>query len=49
MAEYNVVSYCRSCKKRMVHKKGEYQGWYCPACQERLDKARAREAADSDE
>ncbi|MBW2983044.1 hypothetical protein KY327_01960 [Candidatus Woesearchaeota archaeon] len=41
---YNVVSYCRLCKKRMVAPRGEDRR-YCPDCQKRMDKSREEEAA----
>lgn len=44
MVDYNVVSYCRKCNKRMVHKKGHGPVWYCPECKENVDKARTKEA-----
>ena len=44
MIDYNIVSYCRKCNKRMVHKKGHGPVWYCPECKEKIDKARAKEA-----
>ncbi|MBD3209479.1 hypothetical protein GF367_03600 [Candidatus Woesearchaeota archaeon] len=43
MVEYNVVSYCRKCGKRMVHKRGEGTFIYCPECKRKIDEARAAE------
>ncbi|HLD42566.1 MAG TPA: hypothetical protein VJB08_01105 [Candidatus Nanoarchaeia archaeon] len=37
MVDYNIIRYCRLCKKRMVLKKGEF-AFYCADCKLRLDK-----------
>ena len=38
MAEYNIVKYCRLCKKRYVVTKGESKKNYCDECQKKIDK-----------
>ena len=49
IVDYNIVSYCRSCKKRMVSKKGSNKSWYCPECYERIRSSKAREEAEKEE
>lgn len=39
IVEYNVVTYCRLCKKRMVTKRSEQQGRYCDKCYEKVKKS----------
>ena len=38
MIDYQIVKYCRMCKKRFVVNKTEARKNYCDECQKKLDK-----------
>ena len=38
MAEYNIIKYCRLCKKRYVVKRTEAKKHYCDDCQIKMNK-----------
>ncbi|MBN2454118.1 hypothetical protein JXB11_01080 [Candidatus Woesearchaeota archaeon] len=38
MADYNIIKYCRACRKRFVVNKGESKKNYCNGCQIKMDK-----------
>jgi len=40
MVEYNVVKYCRMCKKRFLVGKSEAKKNFCDACQKIYDKGK---------
>ncbi|MBI5065595.1 hypothetical protein HZA97_05145 [Candidatus Woesearchaeota archaeon] len=40
---YNIVSFCKLCRKRMVQPKGATT-WYCQACEQLIKKSQAKEA-----
>jgi hypothetical protein len=37
MVEYNIVKYCRLCKKRIVVKKADARKNYCDKCQAKVN------------
>ncbi|MBI4918307.1 hypothetical protein HY837_00115 [archaeon] len=39
---YNIVSFCKLCRKRMVQPKGQTT-WYCSDCENTIKKSKARE------
>ncbi len=39
---YNIVSFCKLCRKRMVQPKGQTT-WYCAECENTIKKSKARE------
>ncbi|MBN1377025.1 hypothetical protein JW949_01685 [Candidatus Woesearchaeota archaeon] len=43
MVNYNIVKYCRLCKKRFVVKKEESKKKYCNNCQLKIDKGEINE------
>ena len=43
MVDYNVVRFCRLCKKRMVFRKGEIKKRYCDECQKLIDEEEENE------
>ena len=43
MADYNIIKFCRACRKRFVVSKGESKKNYCDVCQIRMDKERMNE------
>lgn len=37
MVDYNIVKYCKLCKKRFVLRKGDVNKNYCDTCQQKID------------
>jgi len=40
---YNIVNFCRLCKKRYVSKKGDPRKYYCDACQKKINSYKKEE------
>jgi len=43
MVEYNIIKYCRICKKRFIVNRGESKIVFCPNCQIKVDTERNKE------
>ncbi len=42
MPEYNMVKYCRICKKRYIVGKGQSAKVYCVDCQKKIDEGQEK-------
>jgi hypothetical protein len=42
MADYQIVKYCRACKKRFIVAKGESKKNYCDDCQAKYEKSQSK-------